>query len=186
MPVTSGAERLGSCRAAAGRLAACESVAWVRCASRQPSAVRGQCTGCSIAQSWSWVEVGKRNMQPRQGSPYIYSRDWRRNGEEILRFAASFLCYKQQAVTRWLKGGKNFQASREAKRPCNSMSMRVQAPPLRCRGDSLSPNPATGPQGVAAGINGEIWEPHPDRSLRRNLWAAKAKTWLSHRDCKPA
>jgi hypothetical protein len=70
--------------------------------------------------------------------------------------------------------------------PCNSMSMRVQAPPLRCRGDSLSPNPATGSQRVAAGINGEIWEPHPDRSLSKNLWAAQAKTWLSHRDCKPA
>ena len=50
----------------------------------------------------------------------------------------------------------------------------------------MSPNPATGSQRVAAGINGEIWEPHPDRSLSKNLWAAKAKTWLSHRDCKPA
>jgi hypothetical protein len=64
--------------------------------------------------------------------------------------------------------------------------MRVQAPPLRCRGDSLSPNSATGSQGVAAGINGEIWEPYLDRSLSKNLWAAKAKTWLSHRDCNPA
>ena len=94
--------------------------------------------------------------------------------------------YKLLGATRWLKGGKNFQASREAQWPCNSISMRVQAPPLRCRGDSLSPNLATGPQEVAAGINGEIWEPHPDRSLSRNLWAAKAKTWLSHRDCNPA
>src|SRR5215475_14768652 len=95
-------------------------------------------------------------------------------------------CYKPLGATRWLKGGKNFQASREARWPCNSISMRVQAPPLRCRGDSLSPNLATGPQEVAAGINGEIWEPHPDRSLSRNLWAAQAKTWLSHRDCRPA
>src|SRR4029434_6494027 len=63
--------------------------------------------------------------------------------------------YKLLCATRWLKGGKHFQASREAQWPCNSMSMRVQAPPLRCRGDSLSPNPATGSQGVAAGINGE-------------------------------
>ena len=70
--------------------------------------------------------------------------------------------------------------------PCNSISMREQAPSLRCRGDSISPNPATGSQRVAAGINGEIWEPHPDRSLSKNLWAAKAKTWLSHRDCNPA
>jgi hypothetical protein len=63
--------------------------------------------------------------------------------------------YKLRCATRWLKGGKNFQASREAKRPCNSISMRVQAPPLRCRGDSLSPNLTTGPQEVAAGINGK-------------------------------
>src|SRR6516162_10576117 len=70
--------------------------------------------------------------------------------------------------------------------PCNSISMRVQAPPLRCRGDSISPNSATGSQGVAAGINGEIWEPHLDRSLSKNLWAAIAKTCLSHRDCNPA
>src|SRR4029434_1794771 len=70
--------------------------------------------------------------------------------------------------------------------PCNSMSMRVQAPPLRCRGDSLSPNSATGSLRVAAGRNGEIGEPHLDRSLRKNLWAAQAKTCLSHRDCHPA
>ena len=67
----------------------------------------------------------------------------------------SLTFYKLLGATRWLKGGKNFQASREAKWPCNSMSMRVQAPPLRCRGDRLSPNLATGPQEVAAGINGK-------------------------------
>jgi hypothetical protein len=63
--------------------------------------------------------------------------------------------YKLLCATRWLKGGKNFRASREAKWPRNSISMRVQTPPLRCRGDSLSPNLATGPQEVAAGINGK-------------------------------
>jgi hypothetical protein len=36
--------------------------------------------------------------------------------------------------------------------------MRVQAPPLRCRGDSLSPNSATGSQWVEAGVNGETLE----------------------------
>src|SRR4029450_3607536 len=102
------------------------------------------------------------------------------------RILITLIFYNQRGATRWLKGGKHFHASRKARWPCNSISMRVQPPPLRCRGDSLSPNSVTGPQGVAAGINGEIWEPHLDRSLSKNLWAAKAKTWLSHRDCNPA
>src|SRR5262249_12548540 len=42
-----------------------------------------------------------------------------------------------------------------ASAPCNSLSMRVQVPPLTCRGDSLSPSPATGSQRVAVGINGD-------------------------------
>ena len=62
---------------------------------------------------------------------------------------------KESCATRWLKGGDNFQASHEAIWPYNSISMRVQVPPLRCRGESLSPNPATGPQRVEAGANGE-------------------------------
>ena len=40
------------------------------------------------------------------------------------------------------------------------LSMRVQAPPSRCRSDSVSPSLATGPQGAEAGINGGPWQPH--------------------------
>jgi hypothetical protein len=40
------------------------------------------------------------------------------------------------------------------------LSMRVQAPPSKCRSDSVSPSPATGPQGAEAGINGGPWQPH--------------------------
>jgi hypothetical protein len=43
--------------------------------------------------------------------------------------------------------------------PCNSMSMRVQAPPSRCRSDSVSPRSATGPQGPEAGRHGGPWTP---------------------------
>jgi hypothetical protein len=41
--------------------------------------------------------------------------------------------------------------------PCNSVSMRVQAPPSRCRSESVFPRPATGPQRSEAGINGGAW-----------------------------
>jgi hypothetical protein len=43
---------------------------------------------------------------------------------------------------------------------CNSVSMRVQVPPSRCRSDSISPRPATGPQRFEAGIHGGPWKPH--------------------------
>src|SRR5215831_10199480 len=67
--------------------------------------------------------------------------------------------YKPLAVTRWLKGGKHFQASRKAIWPCNSIFMWVQAPPLRCRGANISPSLATGPQRAEAGVNGGIGKP---------------------------
>ena len=54
---------------------------------------------------------------------------------------------------------------------CNSISMRGKPRPSGAEVTAY-PNLATGPQEVAAGINGEIWEPHPDRSLRRNLGSA--------------
>src|SRR5215468_815097 len=88
----------------------------------------------------------KRSFLPEIGSPT------RLRGTV---FQPVCMRYKLLCATRWLKGGKNFQASREAQGPCNSISMRVQAPPLRCRGDNLSLNLATGPQEVAAGINGK-------------------------------
>jgi hypothetical protein len=37
--------------------------------------------------------------------------------------------------------------------------MRVQVPPPRCRSDSISPRPATGPQRSEAGRNGRPWQP---------------------------
>ena len=39
------------------------------------------------------------------------------------------------------------------------LSMRVQAPPSKCRSDNVSPSPTTGPQGAEAGINGGPWKP---------------------------
>jgi hypothetical protein len=44
------------------------------------------------------------------------------------------------------------------------LSMRVQAPPFRCRSESIAPRLATGSQGSEAGLNGGAWEPqsgHP-------------------------
>jgi hypothetical protein len=62
--------------------------------------------------------------------------------------------YKRRCAPRWLKGGKNCQASREATWPWHAIAMRVHAPPLRGQGDSLSPHLAPGSQGVAAGRHG--------------------------------
>jgi hypothetical protein len=78
---------------------------------------------------------------------------------EILIMIRSLRFYKLLSVTRWLKGGKHFQASRKATWPCNSIFMWVQAPPLRCRGASISPSLATGPQRAEAGVNGGIGKP---------------------------
>jgi hypothetical protein len=47
----------------------------------------------------------------------------------------------------------------QSQRLCNSVSMRVQIPPSRCRSESISPSPATGPQRSEAGINGGAWKP---------------------------
>jgi hypothetical protein len=38
-------------------------------------------------------------------------------------------------------------------------TMRVQAPPFKCRSDSISPRPMTGPQRSEAGVNGGAWKP---------------------------
>jgi hypothetical protein len=62
-------------------------------------------------------------------------------------------------ATRWLKGGENLRASREAKRPCNSVFMQVQILPPRRRGESVTPSLATGPQRAEAGVNGGIGQP---------------------------
>jgi transposase len=54
--------------------------------------------------------------------PTIASRA--RQGD-FVRCLDHFKCYKARCAIRWLKGGEHSQASREAIRPCNSMSMRV-------------------------------------------------------------
>ena len=77
----------------------------------------------------------------------------------LLLLSTFLRCYKLLSVIRWLKGGEYFRASRKATWPCNSIFMWVQAPPLRCRGASISPSLATGPQRAEAGVNGGIGKP---------------------------
>src|SRR5215831_21288798 len=73
--------------------------------------------------------------------------------------------YKVRCAIRWLKGGEHFQASRKALGPCNSIFMWVQAPPLRCRGASIPPSLAPGPQRDEAGVNGGIRKPQSRNSV---------------------
>ena len=98
---------------------------------------------------------------------------------------------RQQSVRRgairWSKGGVNFRADREVKTHLvTQFTMRVQAPPSKCRSESVSPRPVTGSQGLEAGINGGAWKPNPGIPSSRYLWAATAKMWMSHRQRKPA
>jgi hypothetical protein len=59
------------------------------------------------------------------------------------------------SATRWSKGNANFRVDREVNiNLVTQLAMRVQAPPFRCRSESVSPRSATGPQGSEAGING--------------------------------
>src|SRR5206468_9235560 len=65
-----------------------------------------------------------------------------------------------RGAIRWSKGSLGFRADREViMNLVTQFSMRVQVPPSRCRSDSISPRPATGPQRSAAGINGGPWKP---------------------------
>src|SRR5262249_1545343 len=64
-------------------------------------------------------------------------------------------------ATRWSKGSRSFRVDREVIiNLVTQFSMRVQIPPSRCRRDSISPRPATGPQWSEAGINRGPWPPH--------------------------
>ena len=66
-----------------------------------------------------------------------------------------------RGATRWSKGSLGFRVDREVIiNLVTQFSMRVQIPPSRCRSDSVSPRPATGPQRSEAGINGGPWQPH--------------------------
>ena len=66
--------------------------------------------------------------------------------------------------TRWSKGSLGFRVRPRVKdQPFNfatQLFMRVQAPPSRCRSDSVAPRPATGSQRSGAGLNGGTWKPH--------------------------
>jgi hypothetical protein len=65
------------------------------------------------------------------------------------------------SATRWPKGSFGSQEDREVKMNLvTQLSMRVQAPPSKCRSDSVSPRSATGSQRSGAGINGGPWKPH--------------------------
>jgi hypothetical protein len=65
------------------------------------------------------------------------------------------------SATRWSKGSRGFRVDREViSNLVTQFSMRVRIPPSRCRSDSVSPRPATGPQRSEAGINGGPWQPH--------------------------
>src|SRR5205085_8823717 len=64
-------------------------------------------------------------------------------------------------TTRWSKGSCGFRVDREViSNLVTQFAMRVRIPPSRCRSDSVSPRPATGPQRSEAGINGGPWQPH--------------------------
>jgi MarR family len=63
------------------------------------------------------------------------------------------------SATRWSKEDGGPREDRKATGFVTQFSMRVQAPPSRCRSDSVSPRPATGPQRPEAGINGGPWKP---------------------------
>ena len=66
------------------------------------------------------------------------------------------------------------------------LSMRVQAPPSRCRSDSVSPSLATGPQGAEAGINGGAWQPHAGYPVSQASTGSASEGVWSHRDHHPA
>ena len=55
--------------------------------------------------------------------------------------------------------GRCPRVDRKAQGFVTQFPMRVQVPPFRCRSDSISPRPATGPQGTEAGRNGGPWKP---------------------------
>ena len=76
------------------------------------------------------------------------------------KYAAQGFAVLGFRAIRWLKERLCSQVSRKAHSLVTQFLMRVQVPPSRCRSDSISPRPATGPQRFAAGINGGPWQPH--------------------------
>ncbi len=76
---------------------------------------------------------------------------------ETAKIPGDFETAKFRGATRWSKGNVRFRVDREVMMNlATQFSMRVQVPPSRCRSESVSPRPATGPQRSEAGINGGI------------------------------
>src|SRR5262249_25472995 len=69
---------------------------------------------------------------------------------------------------------------------CNSVAMRVQGPPSKCKSDSVSPRSATGSQGSEAGINGGAWQPHAGYPVEQASMGSASEGVWSHRDHDPA
>ena len=96
---------------------------------------------------------------PRAAPRGVWHAGGRPAGAGGLRLADQYGLYR--GATRWSKGSLGFRVDREVIiNLVTQLSMRVQIPPSRCRSDSVSPRPATGPQRSEAGINGGPWQPH--------------------------
>jgi hypothetical protein len=89
-------------------------------------------------------------------------------------------------ATRRSKGSRGFRGDRTAKSCVTQCSMRVQIPPSRCRSDSISPRPATGPQRLEAGRNGGPWQPHAGYPVSQASMGSASKGVVSHREGQPA
>ena len=64
--------------------------------------------------------------------------------------------------------------------------MRVEVPPSKCRSDSVSPSPATGPQRAEAGIKGGPWQPRAGPSVEQASKGSASEGVMSHRNYDPA
>jgi len=86
--------------------------------------------------------------------------------DEVIRSAC---CHSWQRTVGFIPHGRKcdplierglrFSGRSQSQSFVTQFAMRVQAPPSRCRSDSVSPRPATGPQRSEAGINGGAWKP---------------------------
>ena len=73
------------------------------------------------------------------------------------------------SATRWSKGSLGFRVDREVMTNLvTQLFMRVQAPPSRCRSDSVSPRLATGSQGLKRGSTAEPGSLNPGIPSRRH------------------
>ena len=85
-----------------------------------------------------------------------------------------------------IERGRMSSGRSQSQRLCNSVSMRVQAPPSRCRSASVSPGSATGPQWPEAGIKSGAWKPHSGYPVEQASMGSVSEGVLSHRENEPA